>query len=500
MDPITEFRLARSRPDFVYGLGIDDRAWSEAAERVCQPRTYESLSPEYVRGLKTPSPRSKDYILVDHALIDLFEKRGRARRMRRALRLVNPQHDSSYAAYCAAMFGVHQPNLRKDLFDVETSFAGRSAIELVELATEFVSGFQQSWLDVTGHELETRISDSGPLPPTIVLVGKPVADLSLFWNLRAASDVIYPAWIIPIPVESANDTEVFDKLRTWLLSFLEYGPRANHCLITSLTVEKDKCETFAASFRDFLAETAVEVVEFEPVRNRLPVVVPFEYETIWPATISGRQLTIIPPKPRAFPNLGHSRAWIIDIVKDVKTGRAVKELALHGSAVSVELLNGPCPPRLDRSLIFRAGIGMDSINLRCSESREVISLYLPTSAEVLEETLADHAIAPIHDEKRSSYGPVIKRFGGLHFAASDLSGQFGCILNSLIGEPKTVEQIKGCCKLGGKDIAGETYLERVEPVLNGLSERQKRVARRRFSEYAGDVRPQNLKLQTLLEH
>src|SRR5262249_15926771 len=42
-DPLTEFRLAASRPEFIYGIGIDDAHWGQATRQSCQPRGYGKL-------------------------------------------------------------------------------------------------------------------------------------------------------------------------------------------------------------------------------------------------------------------------------------------------------------------------------------------------------------------------------------------------------------------------------------------------------------------------
>src|SRR5439155_6302946 len=134
-----------------------------------------------------------------------------------------------------------------------------------------------------------------------------------------------PAWIIPIPAEAANDAVVIEKLTEWLLAFLPYGRRPNYCQVTSQSVEEGRCRCFAEQFQTALVGSPIEHVDFEPPGNRLPVVVPYEYETTWPVEITGRKLTIIPPKPKAFEALGSFRAWIVDLLKDVNTGRGVKE-------------------------------------------------------------------------------------------------------------------------------------------------------------------------------
>jgi hypothetical protein len=42
-DALTHFRLEQTRPDFVFGLNIDEKAWAPAVYRACQPRIYATL-------------------------------------------------------------------------------------------------------------------------------------------------------------------------------------------------------------------------------------------------------------------------------------------------------------------------------------------------------------------------------------------------------------------------------------------------------------------------
>jgi DNA-directed RNA polymerase subunit RPC12/RpoP len=395
------------------------------------------------------------------------------------------------------MFGTHHVNLRREYYDELTVFGSNSVAGFIDLATEIVREWQQSWLDVTGHELNPHIS--GLLVPTIVLVGSVVSDLSLFWNLRSASDTMHPAWIIPIPADAATDPAVVEKLKDWLLAFLPYGRRPNYCLVTSQSVEEQVCQNFAQQFRVVLDGTPIESVDYEPPRNRLPLVVPFEYETAWAVEINGQKLTVQPPRPKAFGDLGLSCSWFVDLLKDVKTGRAVKELQLPSSPVVLELLNGPCPPTFETARIPRAADGTESVNLRCSGKKEVINQHLPSGEELLEEILREHGIEPIGDEKRRLYLPAIKRLGGVQHAGAAFSGPSGTILSALAKGTKTIGEIRGACKLGGGDLPGEGYSQRIERVLAGNSDRIKRVGMSRFQHYARHSTPENLELRSLLE-
>jgi hypothetical protein len=496
-DDLTRFRLDASRPEFVYGIGLDDKHWAREVRQACQARGYGRLQPEFVHGINQSHP--EDYYLVDHALLHLFQTRDQHKSRKQTLRLVSSDDSSPWAAFGAAVFGIHHRNLRKDLFDEEIIFTANTATSFIDLITEFVQKWQQSWLDVTGHELNAHVSGYGPLVPTIVLVGCLVPDLSLFWNLRTASDTIHPAWIIPVPFDASTEPLVLERLKEWLLAFLPYGPRPNYCLVTSQTVGEEACRDFGERFRAALGGSPIEVVDYEPPRNRLPIVVASEYETPWAVDITGRKLTLQPPKPKAFEGVDSVRSWFVDLVKDIKTDRAVKDLYLPPSHVVFELLNGPCPPGFERSAIPRNGNGTESINVRCSGSKDVVSLHLPTGEEILEEILREHGVEPVQDEKRSSYLPVIRRFGGLHFAAEAFSGKSGVILTALESETKTLREIKGSCRLGDGVVPGESYLDRIERMLDTESERTKRIGRRRFAQYAKNESPENLRLASVLE-
>ena len=346
---LTKFRLSESRPEFVYGIGLDDDCWSTEVRHACQPRRYGLLVPEFVRRLKHWHP--EEYYLVDHALIHVFQTRDRTGSSWRPLGLVTAADSSAFSTLCAATFGIHHQHLRDEYCSWDSRFEGNTTEEFIDLAAEFMERRHQSWLDITGHELTPLHWRTGPLEPTVVLVGSLVPDMAMFWNLRGASETTRPAWTIPIPFDGATDASVLNKLKEWLLAFLPYGPRPDYCLVTSQTVEEASCRQFAEQFQATLVGTPIESVAYDPPGYRLPIIIPFEYESTWAVEITGRKLTMQPPKPRAFDGLGSPGAWFVDLLKDFKTGRAVKELDPPSSPVVFELLNGPCPPEFHRSRI-----------------------------------------------------------------------------------------------------------------------------------------------------
>jgi hypothetical protein len=497
-DPLTLFRLGESRPDFIYGVGIDDNSWMKAVNDCCQPRGYGALRPDFVKGLN--SSHNEDHILVDHALVHIAQTKVTDKRRRQLLRIVTIDDNSKWKSYCAATFGVPRSNIGRQYYNDHSRFSGASAADFLHLATEFVATWQQSWIDATCHELDQITSTWADRPPTIVLVGSIVPDLSLFWNLRAGTPTSHPVWMLPLPFSESSDAAVLSSIREWLEKFAPYGAKPNYCIVTSETVDAQECEEFCSQLKGVLAGTGVEYVDYARPQNRFPVVTQFEYECILAADIRGRTFTAQPPRPKAFDTLDTQGTWFVDLVQDVKTGRAVGELQLPPTQAMVDLLNGPCPPSFEQSLVRRVGDGAECMNVRASGNKEVVRLYLPTATEVIEEVLRDAGIEPVVDEKRSCYLPVIERFRGVHRAAIALSMKSRDIILCLAQGPRTLPEIKGACALGAGGVGNGSYSGQVESILQYFPERMQRIARGRFNRYSSHATPESESVESLLEH
>jgi DNA-directed RNA polymerase subunit RPC12/RpoP len=271
--------------------------------------------------------------------------------------------------------------------------------------------------------------------------------------------------------------------------------------VTSVSAKKEDCLSFRDQFQSQLSGTEIEFVDYQPAINRIPVVIPYEFRMPWPVEIRNRKLTIQPPVPRLSEDIGSSEAWFVDLCKDLRTGRAVGGAQLPPTPVASDVLNGPSPPTFSMQVIPQFGDGTDCINIYCSgRRREVVNLCLPTGEEILGEILLDFGVTPLPDEKRSSYLPVIKRFGGIFPAAAAFSGQRGKILTILAESTKTISELQGACHLGRGEIEGQSFDQWIKPVLQSQSDRMKRIATQRFREHNRRTAPENLRPQILLEH
>lgn len=522
-DALTEFSLANNRPDFVYGLNLDNSVWKPAVQKACQPRQYIELTRRIAEDIRTDD--RLNLIHSDRAIIANYERRAKPSAIIRPIKAISANSYPEWLPYYTAVFGVHPTDLDEKFCDEQVVVQEPNPVDLIDTHRNFVDERAESWLDAGSYGLSPHHIDNPPAEPTIVIVKELIPDLCLFWNLRLASDRTKPTWVIPIPETTVPNEYLYKSLRDWLLAFKAYGYDLNYCVMKSTTAEKDVIEQMAADLQKFLSGSGIEYVDYEPAKNRIPLVVAFEQTITWPAETEQQQLTIVPPSINTFSVSGYSEPWFVDLLKDNQTGRAVLDVKLPESIIIPEILNGPCPPNFGQSATPCFGVGVDALSFLCSTTKEIIKFHIPTAEEVLEEILREQGYEITHDEKRSSYLPTIARFGGLHLAAAAMSGQAGQILEILCsgrlrstgeiseqddtnhqsvlvaqGHSLTPTQIKSIGKLGNGKLGDEHYMDRIKKMLSTATDRVKRIGMKRFRRYADQQIPDEMTLQALLEH
>ena len=184
----------------------------------------------------------------------------------------------------------------------------------------------------------------------------------------------------------------------------------------------------------------------------------------------------------------------------MRSGEPPFELFLPPRKSTVEVLNAPSPPAITLSLVPLFGLGIDSINVRCTSREELVSHWVPTDREVLEELLYQHGLRFAKDEKRACYLPAIRLLGGLKQASSTLSGVRGSILHQLAKGPATVDEIKGRLRLGNAKIPELNRVGDFEAFFQQLTSTQQRVGRQRLRHHWRRTLPRDASLHPLLEH
>ena len=492
---LSMFRLRYLRPDFVYGVGLNEETWRAKVVAACSPRLFRSLSSVFAEDVRRA--HNEGFIHGDPAIISMFKSRRLGLHNVRPLAVITADQASPLSAHCAGMFGVHHPDLAEKYRDEQQSFDSEFVEDFIDLCLDFSEHGKLTWLDSNSFGLSVHQLHGRSVEPTIVLVENVVSDLSLFWNLRSVSDPGDSPWIIPVPHNQVTRPEAMASLRRWLNQF---DPFANYCVVTSQSVSEAACLNFCEELKHTVDGTSIQHVDYDPPRNRLPLVIPFESRVTWPVKLNGRELELIPPTPQILDEIRNSEYWYVDLLNDTRTHRALLDMQLPSSEVISDILNGPCPPQFEHSAVRRFGDGVDSINLRANSGKKAVRFYVPTQDEVLEELLREAGYKIVHDEKRSSYLPTINRFGGLHSAARAVSGQSGEILKTFLAGTQLPSQIRGLCKLGGGELSTNHYADRVKNMSRDESERTKRVARGRFEDYAFGEIPRSRSLGALLEH
>lgn len=498
-DSETSKNLTSLKPDYVYGIGINDEYWHGSLLKVCQPRIYRSLSQGIISHLSdsfTPEANVSINLPLVHRhdhLRHTFKNRDEA------LAVVGVKSKTKLSAICQTYFGMHPEDLDSALIDRTEDFSGNSSLELVEAMVRYAKSGFISWLDLSGHELRLHTKGFRYHFPIIVLVAEgSIRDLTHFWNIRSSREWEYSISVLPVPIEVVSEMGGIDLIAQWLELFSNSKAANLGCTITSRSLPKSLCERIAESIASSIAERKrTAAVTYSDV-SRLPIVVPYEYEATWSVNMKGRALVADPPKSRAFLDVGGVRGSFVDLLKDIGTGRAVGNLSLPLSPVIKDLLNGACPPYIEERVIPRAGVGADGISLHCYSHETLVRQYLPSSSEVLSEMLREHGVFAVHDEKRKVYVPLIKKMGGLQAASQAMRGRAGEILHLLVeGERIDLDEIKKAVGASGH-IFGDR--ENDSQFADQKSDRIRRINKKRMRQYKRSSGPKGSDLVKLLDH
>lgn len=191
---------------------------------------------------------------------------------------------------------------------------------------------------------------------------------------------------------------------------------------------------------------------------------------------------------------------MVDLVDEPKKKRSPFELFLPRRRTTVEILNAPSPPTVHHSRVPVYGLGVDAINVHCDNEDELISHWLPTQEEILEELLCSSGLRIRKDEKRACYLPAIRLLGGIQQGSSTLTGKRGTIVQELANGASTVHELKGRLCLGNGRIPELNRDKDFEFLFQQLTPIQKKIGRRRLLHHWRRTLPKDSKVQSLLEH
>lgn len=495
-DEHTLKQLTHSRPDFVYMIGVTNKGFHEAIRCQCQPRGIGILESAYVEKLYQSI---ENHITVGHVINHIRRTPLGRYQQERTLKFFNYSDDWSLKAFAAALYGIQYADLSPESIAHEKHSFDESAtiIDLLNQHISFITAFERCWLDINGHALTPLIIGQMGPPPTIVVVGSEIPDLALFWNLRAATDNELPNWIIPIPLSSLKDEGLCKTITNWLHSITPILGQPNFCNIVSSTVDTTVLQSFAASLQEEFNGSDVKHVDVVKEPILYPLVIGFDRTEQILLEKHTSRISLHPPSPTVLGDQS-SQAWMLDLERDVETRRAVEELELPHRLSSLTVLAAPCSTSLSITRYCKMGIGPNTFNLRCSSSRAT-HFCVPTAEEVLSENLREYGVVPVRDEKRSSYLPAIKMFGGLQQCADAMTGKRAKILQELMKGPRSVEDLKSSLKLGKGTLAELDPPKSHENILKHLDKETQRIVGERLRRHRDSSSPDSNRLDSLLE-
>jgi DNA-directed RNA polymerase subunit RPC12/RpoP len=498
-DSVTINRLAQVRPDYVYSIGIDGKAWKPFVDSACQPRGYRILDDAFLEELRRH--HNEEHITAAHAVRFLESQLSTTPGRVRKTRLIGWNPESPLFPYAAALFGLPYergtPPVPHEVLDYsrEATFS-----ELFRAQIDIIQRFEFDWLDLANHGLNIASFGGGSEPPTLVLVDRVVEDLALFWNQRIGGQAGLPHWFLPVPLGSAEDPGLAELLNEWITQFRRLDLRPNFLRIQSQSIPVTHLEVFADRLRARLDGSAIKHVDVWPATCRISTVIPFEREELVVVERSGQRATWQQPTSQLTGLFESGISWMVDLVQDHRTRRSPFELYLPASSTTYDVLNAPNPPTVSHSVVQTFGWGTDSINVRCKSGDGMVSHWLPTSREILEELLAAYGLQFTKDEKRSCYGPALKLFGGLSQASLAFSGKRGLILEALANQPASMDELLGRLKLGKGKIPELNRSKDLDILFYNLPATKRRVGRERFLRYWSRTLPSEDRLGALLEH
>lgn len=285
-------------------------------------------------------------------------------------------------------------------------------------------------------------------PPIVVMVeaSQPIRDLGIFWNLQ---NHLAPGGrddsILLLPEQDAEDRKTLRALADTLRE------SRIHTTFAYLRTAADASETARRVARSL--RRRLNVGKDKPfhvdIEKKITTPVSYAYEKMQAATVSrddvGISVERVTPQYRSSSAFG---TWYMDLVKDEGTGRYPFELSLPIDVDLLDLLNVPS----GRSFAFRPlwSRGAECLSLSCTggDGGRVIQAPLPNEHELFEVVLRRAGCHILHDEKNTIYSRLFALMGSVFTVGRALLGRSWAIIEALLEDPCTYDQLCGRAKLG----------------------------------------------------
>ncbi len=495
-DDATLRQLALSRPDFVYGADIDFAIWEPCIRESCQPRGIGPLRKEFVNSINV----GIEDFATDRDLIRYVREsdaRASSTRVRKNF-FVTISRQNPLAEYRDAVFGDSPSHVHQDFLQHSETKLGPEATfeDILELHTGIAQRAGRTWLDVANHGLSVAVNGLFGVP-TLIVVSDALLDLSFYWNLRMTSDTGWPVPVFPIPEDELSNPNLPSALAAWLEVVQRFTPRSDFLRVVSSSAKANVLKTFTDRLMDALQETAIRTIDVVASHPGGIVATPYESELQLQIDVVGRNWRLHPPVPTIFQG-GRTRSFVVEFLRDSTSRRAIAELKVPPRQSSLAVLNAPGPIRFTEWRFVPVSLGVHGLRLRCTDAK-AISLYRPTSCEILEECLRASGLVPVKDEKRHAYVPLLRRFGGLERAADAMTGDYRKVLRWLVKRSGTIGEMKSSQIGRNGKLANDSEQAGNPEILRHLDEETQRLVRQRLRRRRLGVSPDSSEVGALLE-
>lgn len=257
--------LSAMRPEFIFGVDIDGKKWSELCNQLCQPRGFRILDLDETRLKEYMKDNFDSMIWTEHII--LAEIRESPEVQRRNLKLLKLPDNYPMDVLAGFSFGIVPDNKVKEYSEYLKSEIIEN-IENFDIFLYFKICIEMakiwSWLDFASFRLDRHqiFTQATIHAPAIIVVNNdtPVLDLAFYWNLRMQFGPGSSGNIVLFPESEIENTQSIEALTYWIRN----SPiRSNYCEVLTKRCNSSSLVRLARRLRPRIRKSA-STVNYHP--------------------------------------------------------------------------------------------------------------------------------------------------------------------------------------------------------------------------------------------
>ncbi len=477
---MTEKWLERMSPDFVYTIGIDDKAAEEVCMRVCRPFFCKASTGEPEKDLwRVEGCEPISAAATVESILAMNPSMDKSR-----IHVVWQSANDRLGLALAAKTGLlHRDRAKWFVEKTKGEFVEEpEPITIESYLHQTTAPGRLDLIDAGSHGITAEILDSRRIGcPTIIVMAELSPAMPLYWNLRM---MVLPgrAKLLLLPAEFVDDPQALSVVTEWGRNSRR---GADHCQVLCFPDAREHAQRLAHRLRPRLAPHGVKHVDigcgFHPGSC---VAMKTETETVT-VSVSGRKVTVPNVPPRIAEFTRRRAYWMMDLAYETDRKRTPwGQLPPPPARIPFDVLNSPTPPSWKYSMIDDRRYGIDGISLRFREQDANRTFVLPSPAEMFVEIMLSHGIKSVKAEKRAPYEAVIALLGDLGDCAPSFRYPFRALL-------RTMQRIGPAHrnKLQGEARIDKARIRELQSSSNKDVPTRQRIGDARFADWRDTVHP-----------